>query len=193
MKTLKATVILIIIVCTKLAFGQIDSSGVYLSLDDFKLRKLAYAINCKTEKHKIKKTNLIDHEFIKVIHNDRAYALKKNEIFGYLDCKVGTYRFIDRKTYFILNPTEDILIYRHEVRQPKRTGTHYLFSRGLDNPPLKLTKENLKEAFSDNAEFKKKIDKVFKKDTQLTRYNRPHKIYAINWLLKEANVSMISK
>ena len=33
--------------------AQKDSSGIYKTTEDFQQRKLSYAINCKTEKHKI--------------------------------------------------------------------------------------------------------------------------------------------
>ncbi len=35
------------------AFAQKDSSGIYKTAHDFKNRNLSYAINYKTEKHKI--------------------------------------------------------------------------------------------------------------------------------------------
>ena len=34
--------------------AQTDSSGIYKTADDYKAHKLSYAINYKTEKHKIK-------------------------------------------------------------------------------------------------------------------------------------------
>ena len=53
MKTISVRMIIILTVICLGANAQKDSSGVYLNATDFMQRKLSYAINCKTEKHKI--------------------------------------------------------------------------------------------------------------------------------------------
>ncbi|MCK6617108.1 MAG: hypothetical protein L6Q51_05665 [Cyclobacteriaceae bacterium] len=163
-------------------YAQQDSSGVYLTLSDFQQQKLAYAIICRTQKHKIKQTSFSDQKFIKVVHNDSVITLSKSEVFGYRDCKGLFHRFIDKVNYAILNPTEYIILYKHEVRAHKQSELHYMFSRGLDGHVYKLTKQNLKQAFSDQFEFQKKIDEVFKNDIELSRYDKATKTYLINWL-----------
>jgi hypothetical protein len=163
-------------------YAQQDSSGVYLTIADFQQQKLAYAINCRTQKHKIKQTSFSDQKFIKVVHNDSVITLLKSEVFGYQDCKGVPHRFIDKVNYVILNPSEYILIYKHEIRAHKQSELHYMFSRGIEGNVYKLTKENLKRAFSDQPEFQKKIDEVFTRDTELTRYDKATKTYLINWL-----------
>ena len=162
--------------------AQQDSSGVYLTIADFQQQKLAYAINRRTQKHKIKQTSFSDQKFIKVVHNDSVITLLKSEVFGYQDCKGVPHRFIDKVNYVILNPSEYILIYKHEIRAHKQSELHYMFSRGIEGNVYKLTKENLKRAFSDQPEFQKKIDEVFTRDTELTRYDKATKTYLINWL-----------
>lgn len=163
-------------------YAQQDSSGVYLKFSDFQQQKLAYAINCRTQKHKIKQTSFSDQKFIKVVHNDSVITLSKSEVFGYRDCKGVSHRFIDKVNYAILNPTEYIILYKHEIRAHKRSELHYMFSRGIEGHVYKLSKENLKQAFSDQLEFQKKIDEVFKNDPELSRYDKATKTYVVNWL-----------
>jgi len=163
-------------------YAQQDSSGVYLTITDYQNKKLTYPINCQTQKHKIKQTSFSDQKFVKVIHNDSVITLLKSEVFGYLDCKGLSHRFIDKVNYTILNPTEYIVLYKHEIRAHKQSELHYMFSRGIEGHVYKLTKENLKHAFLDQLEFQKKIDEVFKNDPELSRYDKATKTYLINWL-----------
>lgn len=160
--------------------AQQDSSGVYESVSDFEKSKLSYAINCKTEKHKIKRTDYYQKGYIKVIHRDSTIMLPKDSIFGFRDCDGNSFRLIDGRSYKILNPTEYILIYKHEVRHHKHTAFHYVFSRGPRGEITTLTRENLKKAFPENTAFQNNIDQVFRKDSQLTQYDKLYKMYLIN-------------
>ena len=65
------------------AFSQNDSSGIYINGDDFKKGKLSFAINCSTEKHKIKLNDFFSLPYIIVIHNDSSYKFYKRDIFGF--------------------------------------------------------------------------------------------------------------
>lgn len=66
-------------------YAQQDSSGVYVTAQDYKESKLSYAINCKTQKHKINQYVLLGNVHIKVIHDGVKYKFYKSEIFGYRD------------------------------------------------------------------------------------------------------------
>lgn len=57
--------------------AQTDSSGIYKTASDFQNKKLSYAINYKTEKHKIKSSMLFNNDQIKVKHEGTMYTLKK--------------------------------------------------------------------------------------------------------------------
>jgi len=106
---------------TQNSFAQKDSSGIYKTADDFKQRKLSYAINYKTEKHKINDNLLFNNAEIKVKHHGEKYTLQKSETYGYRSTKGQEYRFIDNKAYKILNPGEALLIYvyKHPSHSPK--------------------------------------------------------------------------
>ena len=57
------------------AVAQKDSSGIYKTSGDYNQRKLSYAINYKTEKHKINSDRLFNNADIKVKHDSKSYTL----------------------------------------------------------------------------------------------------------------------
>lgn len=91
-------------------------------------------------------------------------------------------RYVDGRQYTLLNPCEEILLYKYEVKENKWTIYSYYFSKNLDSPVLKLTKENLKLAYPDDVEFHKKLDQIFNNDSQLSRFDGLYNMYLVNWL-----------
>ncbi len=98
------------------------------------------------------------------------------------NCKVSLKRLVDGKHYTLLNPCEHILLYRHEIRVGKMIQNDFYFGENLESPLVKLTKENLKNTFSDHPDFQKKIDQVFRRDGDLPRYDNASGEYLLNWL-----------
>lgn len=171
-------------------FAQQGESGVYFTPQDFKNGKLEYAINCKTEKHKIKLNDFLDKPYITVIHEGKRYEHQKKDIFGYRDCEGIDYRFVNNGNYPILNPRENIVLYKLiqgvDSKTSKRTIS-YFFSNGLDGNVVALTVENLKAAFSDNHKFHDLLDTEFGSGTvALTDYDSFHKIYKVNRLYQNS-------
>ena len=171
------------------ASAQKDSSGIYKTADDFQKRKLTYAINCKTEKHKINPNILFKGSEVKVKHMGTTYSMKKSEVFGYRACDGKEYRFVDNKEYSVLNPGETLIIYvyQHPAHSAKNASQYppmYFFSKGVATGLQELTKGNLKTAFPDNHEFHDTLDENFKEDKELINYDNFHKMYKVNWLLK---------
>jgi hypothetical protein len=165
-------------------FAYAQNSGVYLSASDFASGKLAYEINCSTEKHTIKLNEFLNQDYITVIHNKQSHKLQKKEIFGYKDCDNLTYRFAGNSHYVILNPTEDILLYKHTVEASKnqKAEVHYYFSVSSAGELQTLTLMNLKEAFPENHKLHDALDAEFKADDQLAQYDSFHKMYKVNRL-----------
>lgn len=162
--------------------AQQDSSGVYLSASDFKNGKLAYAINCKTQKHKIKLNEFLNKPYITVVHEGKSINLDKKNIFGFRDCGDVTYRFVDQNQYTILNPTEEILLYRHVAQSASKNQpetVYYFFSKSAQGEVLDLNLPSLKKAFPDNHTFHDMLDTEFG-SAPLTAYDSYHKIYKIN-------------
>jgi len=165
-------------------FASAQSSGVFLSASDFASGKLAYEINCSTEKHKIKLNEFLNKDYITVVHDKQPHNLKKKEIFGYKDCNDLTYRFVGDSHYVILNPTEEILLYKHiiEASKNQKAAIHYYFSLSGNGEVQTLTLTNLKKAFPDNHKFHDALDAEFKSDDELVTYDSFHKTYKLNRL-----------
>lgn len=171
--------------------AQKDSSGIYKTAEDFQNKKLSYAINYKTEKHKIKNNILFDVEKIVVKHNGEKYTLLKSETYGFKNTKGVVFRFVDNKDYKILNPGESILIYVYQ--HPAHTGKdinrglyqpEYYFSKDAVSPPQNLTLANAKAIFPENHKFHDALDAQFKSDKELYAYDSFHKMYKLNWIYK---------
>lgn len=170
-------------------FGQKDSSGIYKTAEDYKNRKLSYAINYKTEKHKINTYVLFKGNTIRVKHQGSTYDLKKSETYGYRDTKGQEYRFIGEFEYTILNPGEQLLMYvyqhpAHSGKEADKYAPAYYFTTDAGAAPQALTKENIKAAFPELHKFHDAIDENFKANSELYTYDRFHKMYKLNWLLK---------
>lgn len=181
-QTLKTTMIgfFVLILLPLSGLAQQDSSGVYKTSEDYKNRELSFAIDCNTQKHKIKSDQFHHKDLIRVTHNDSLFKLLKNDVFGYLDCKGQTFRMGESKKYTILNPYEPLQLYKHETRQHKRTALHYYFSKQFDSPLILLTMKNLIDAFEDNQDFLKVINVKFKRDAQLTRLDKRTKRFVLS-------------
>jgi hypothetical protein len=166
--------------------AQQDSSGVYMTSVDFQNRKLAYAINCKTQKHKIKLKEFFSRPHIVVVHNDSSYTLPKKEVYGYLDCDGTSYRFEDDRVFQILSPFEPIVLYRYFVYIPRDPTVEYFFSRDNGDEVHELTKANLKSVFPSNHRFHEALESLFERDFDLASYNKKTKEFRLLKVYKES-------
>ncbi|OQP60149.1 hypothetical protein A3860_34275 [Niastella vici] len=183
-----------LLIITQNSHAQNDSSGIYKTAADFQNKKLSYAINFKTEKHKIKSAMLFNNEEVKVKHQGVNYSLKKSETYGYRDMKGRDFRFVDGKEYRILNSYEPVLIYvyQHQAHSAKdiSMGNYkpvYYFSLDAASPVETLTLNKIKAAFPENHKLHDAVDAQFKTDADLYAYDNFHKMYKLNWILKSTN------
>lgn len=177
------TILIILMVAVSVGV-KAQTSGVYLSAADFEAGKLTYAIDCATEKHKIKLNEFLGKDYITVIHNKQSFNLKKSEIFGYRDCSDAIYRLAIDKHYKVLNPKETILLYVIEVVASKNQmgSKNYYFSSSASSEVKELTLTNLKNAFPDNHKFHDALDTEFKSNSELVLYDSFHKMFKVNRL-----------
>ncbi|OQP63803.1 hypothetical protein A3860_22965 [Niastella vici] len=94
------------------------------------------------------------------------------------------------KGYSIINAGEAITIYKyvHRAHSPKEAEKYepkYFFTTSASEILQPLTLENLKKAFPNNHPFHDALDATFKGDKELTSYDNFHKMYKVNWLLKQ--------
>lgn len=172
------------------ASAQKDSSGIYKTAEDFQQRKLSYAINCKTEKHKINPNVIFKGSEVKIKHDGTTYELKKSELFGYRTCDGKEFRFVDDMEYKVLNPGElvTLYVYQHLAHSGKEANQAinqpvYYFSYNAAASLQALSKDNLKAAFPGNHKFHDAIDAAFKDDKELYTYDNFHKMYKLNWII----------
>lgn len=169
--------------------AQKDSSGIYKTAADYQQKKLSYAINCKTEKHKIKDNILFHGSEIKVVHEGQSYKLDKNSTYGYKSTSGDIFRFVGDKEYKVLNPVESPTLYAYTHPTSATKGnfhyvSDYYFSTDASSIPQALTKENLKKAYPNNHKFHDALDATFKSDEGLASYDSFHKMYKVNHLLE---------
>ena len=73
MKKIFTAVLFQALLLPEIIVAQKDSSGIYLTPEDFGVRKLSYAIDCNTEKHRINSDLIFKDSKIKVKHNGQKY------------------------------------------------------------------------------------------------------------------------
>ena len=93
------------------------------------------------------------------------------------------------KGYTVLNTGEAITIYKyvhtaHSQKEAEKFAPRYFFSLKSTDVLQELTMTNLKKAFPENHAFHDALDVNFKEDKELISYDEFHKIYKLNWILK---------
>ena len=170
--------------------AQTDSSGIYKTVSDFQQKKLSYAINYKTENHKINDDVLFNNNEIIVKHKGEKFKLDENSTYGYKNTKGEVFRFVDAKESLLLNPTQPIFIYSYKHPKVSNKGligyiTDYLYSVNAPSIPQPLAKNNLKASFPNNYKFHDLLDENFKSNDDLSMYDSFHNMYKINHLMMD--------
>ncbi|MES2648124.1 MAG: hypothetical protein V4717_14700 [Bacteroidota bacterium] len=163
------------------ANAQKDSSGIYLNANDFNQKKLSYAINCKIEKHKIKRYAFFAKDYITVIHQGIKYQLSKDSVFGFRTCDEKSFRIIDKTDYSILNPDDDLLLYKFQVMSTAKDPRSpiFKFSVRANGALFDLNTTNLKNIFPDNHAFHDELDSQFRNKNSLLEFDNYHKQYKL--------------
>lgn len=155
--------------------------GIYLTAEDFKLKKLTHA-----SKHThLKLHEVFKKDIIEVKLNDSTYTYEKKDVYGYRESSGEEYRIIDGKFHLIVNPSENILIYKvpKGTVQKGLTQTYaYYFSVNHSSSIMELTMRNVEKAFGNNKKFDEFVEIHFKSDSDLLEYDSEHKMYKLNRL-----------
>ena len=179
------------IVIFSTANAQKDSSGIYNTVSNYEHHQLSYAINYKTEKHKINDDVIFNNKEIKVTHSGVKHTLLKNNTYGYRSTEGQDYRFIENKEYKILNSGDPLILYTYQnpSKAPKQSyayPTEYFFSINAASIPQPLTKANLKAAFPKNHHFHDELDSQMQEDKDLSSFDNFHNTYKIVRILKNS-------
>ncbi len=164
--------------------AQIKARGLFCTADDFRRNQLCYSgTEVKIRIHEVIKKNRVS-----VTTRDSAFTLLKKQLFGYRDPSGHDYRFFQNESYFILNPGEEILLYKRTkgtgLRDSPLTDT-YFFSKTTDSEILPLTLYQLRLAFSDNPEIENQIAFYFRSDEELIQFDPLKKQFKLNQLLQQ--------
>ncbi|MFY9308267.1 MAG: hypothetical protein WAQ28_04370 [Bacteroidia bacterium] len=182
------TVSLAMLIATS-GFSQKDSSGIYFTANDYLKHKLSFAINCKTEKHKIKSDMIFRSKEISIKHADSTYTYPKDSIYGIKYCDGSIVRIYNNSEYPLINPDEKIMIYKVVSGTGGKGSpiiTRYYFSKDAKGKIQELTIYNIKAAFPDNHKFHDLVDMEFHSNDELTQYDNFHKIMKINRVLQNS-------
>lgn len=164
-------------------FSQKDSSGIYFTVNDYLNHKLAFVINCKNQKHKIKADMIFHQKEISIKHNDSTYNYPKDSVYGIRYCDGSVVRIFMNSEFPLINTGESIMIYKVETGSGMKNNPvviNYYFSKDAASEIQKLTINNLKMAFQNNHKFHDLIDMEFHSDNELIKYDAFHKITRIN-------------
>ncbi|MDF2434165.1 MAG: hypothetical protein JWP44_3796 [Mucilaginibacter sp.] len=184
------TVIALTFGFVEISNAQKQSTGLYLTYNDYLNHKLSYTAD-KTNPNGNK---LLIHEFIgmnkvTVISNGKKTMIPKSGLFGYHDSNGNDYRFYENKAFQVIDTTA-FYIYSYDklIQQgkgPKPTRVYY-FSKKTDDKILPLTSENIAKAFPKNAKFRYMVEVAAKTNLKLDAYDNEANEYKIKELYAES-------
>lgn len=168
-----------LLLVTRVSYSQ----AIYKNSTDFLSGKTVHTENnCRIKLHELFKKNIIE-----VKCKDSVYTYSKEDVYGYIDKEGVVSRFYRNEIFIILNPTENILIYKLTSGMGLKNSPiieRYFFSKDAGSEILPLTLTNLESAFRGIPEFTKIIEIYFKTDNELVQYDNVYKMYKINRLME---------
>lgn len=194
---MKSLVLIVALTAVFAAGGSADRSaprrsGVYLSAADYKDRRLTAEGDCGSRTHRLELHDVLNKPYIHVTHGTEKRRYEKSSLFGFRACDGNDYRFVGNQEYQILEARE-LYIYLHEryvtVGKSRHIERDYYFSVGPDGEVLRLTLENLKEAFPGNHVFRDSLDQAFGTRQDPAQYDEFHKMFKVNRLLIASETS----
>jgi len=163
-----------------------QTSGVYLTADDYKSGRLSFEGDCGSKAHKLELHDVLHKSYIHVTHEAEKRRFAKTDLFGFRACDGQDYRFASNLEHQILE-TRELYIYARDVYVSHGRGRHttrgYFFSAGAEGPVLALTLQNLKKAFPSNQRFRDSLDTAFGPNQKLSEYDESQKMFKVNQLL----------
>ncbi|HXU27683.1 MAG TPA: hypothetical protein VN698_10655 [Bacteroidia bacterium] len=170
--------------------AQTVSSGVYLTINDYKSNKLAEEVECKkTSKEVFKKHDFFAKSSFVVVNKGVKTTYLKKDIYAYRDCENRVWRFYKNHEYEILEAKK---IYVYALDKIVLNGIAvekdpiYYFSDGANGEIKKLTTSNLKAAYPNNQRLYSLLDAYVKTNEGLKGFDATRNTYIVNYLYGEA-------
>jgi hypothetical protein len=168
--------------------AQTQSSGLYLTYNDFVNHKLSYGSD-ESHKNKIVLHDFFEGSNVTLISNGEKQVFAKNELFGYRENN-RDYRFQNNKAYQIVD-TEGFYLYKHDKLVQGSKGLKPVsmgyFSAKANAEILELTPQNIDKAFASNYKFRNMVQAEFKTDNDLNQYDNALNKYQIKELFIESS------
>lgn len=164
-------------------------SGVYRTAADFTAGRLDFAIDCKTQRHRIDRHTFLNRSYLDVTHEGQRTRVAKRDVYGYRECDGSVVRFDDGREYTVVAAGRGVMYARPDmVPQAKgfRVVPVYFFSRTPADTIRPLTRSALKDAFPDDHALHDRIDQTFRSDEELAAYDARHRQYRVLRFLAEA-------
>jgi len=168
---------------TRAQVENTDSSGLYLSTEDYVKGVLSYP------GARIRADIPFRHAVVKVAGETAAKEFRKDEVYGYRDERGQDYRFVGNKAYKIVDKAYFPLYRRVEIITKGKERTReprYYFSTRPGDALQALTIRQLKKAFPDNRRFHYLLDLQFKHDRELVAYDDIHQEYKVKTIFSSA-------
>ncbi|PWK78376.1 hypothetical protein LX99_02220 [Mucilaginibacter oryzae] len=184
MKNLMKMIIVLMMIGTQVnsLMAQSNSTGIYITAQDYKAGKLTY-----TDAKNLKLNQFLGGSHISLISDGKKVKLLKADVFGYRINGVN-YRFYKNEAYQVLD-TAGFTLYSHEQLAPQgkgyTTNASYFFSLNENTPVTALTIANINNSFAGQADFRYSLENYFHSDSDLAIYDRFNKQYEIKYLYFE--------
>lgn len=165
--------------------AQENSSGVYLSYEDYQNKKLSYSAGCEG-KNRIKLNEAFNSSYITLKREDKKIKLDKDSIYAVSICDKPLMRFQNREPFYLEEKGAIWIFYKtehiHNEKSTEIVKSYYFCVNGNERlRPLTLT--NIKIAFPNKEKFHDLLDDQFKAE-DASVYDAFHKMFKINHLLK---------
>lgn len=179
-----------LLTCASTSWAQSGpaSAGLYRSADDFRRQQLTMETNCQQAPFRVRLHEFGARSYITVIHQGRKDTLAKAAVYGYRDRDGREYRLANNQRFPILNPGEEVLLYKLEqATVGKNLGyVRLYFSATAASPIQPLTLLNLKRAFPTNLRLHEMLDAQFPAGRNLADLDEFHGMTRLNWLLQRS-------
>ncbi|PSK99813.1 hypothetical protein CLV48_1163 [Cecembia rubra] len=135
-----------------------DSAGIYLTFEDFEAGKLTNGFKPYQKNYSLWPQGFFKNKDIELKTPDTSVIYRRSDIWGYTDHKGRLIRVFNDKHYKVLCD-KGLIIYI--IYSPTRTSYH--FSKTLNDPINRLTKNNLAAIYIDNPDLLQRINSIKKK------------------------------